>query len=240
MQINVLWYGNPEKTEYNVWWDMSILKDLFANQIMNTGYSFTQYDGIEALPEGEGAVVVIPSRLWLGKEEEINTSLQRLKFALVIVCGNEEGDFDFQKIRRPMLRIWIQLPRMNQHNDQYKLVNGYRPTTRQLVKEAGLQKRTIDYAFMGQRNHERRHQCVRSYIRDVLRCEDICEDGGPYTEGPRWNEFLDSDAARTHDRSHRADQHNRGRDEEHLDDRVGDPRSHEFVFHVKSENCSAD
>ena len=160
MNINIVWYGNPEKTEHRVWWDMALLNDLFANQIMNTGYTFTQYDGIEALPEGEGAAVVIPSRLWLGKEDEINDSLQRLKFALVIVCGNEEGDFDFQKIRRPMLRVWMQLPRMNQHNDQYKLINGYRPTTHQLVKEAGLQKRTIDYTFIGQNNHERRHQCV--------------------------------------------------------------------------------
>lgn len=161
MKINVVWYGNPEQTEYNIWWDMSILKDLFSGQLWQGKHEFIQYDGIEALPEDEGAVVVIPSRLWLGKEEEINASLQKLRFVVACICGNEESNFQWQAIRHPMLRVWMQLPRLNVHNDvSYKLINGYRPETRKLIKEVGMQKRTIDYAFIGQVNHERRRQCV--------------------------------------------------------------------------------
>ena len=160
-KVNVVWYGNPEKTEYRVWWDMSILQDLFNGRLWKGEHEFIQYDGVDSLPEGEGAVVVIPARLWADKEEVVSDSLQRLKFVVLICAGNEDNDFDFTKIRHPMLRVWMQLPRMNHHNDvSYKLVNGYRPTTRQLIKGTGLQERTIDYAFMGQINHERRHQCV--------------------------------------------------------------------------------
>jgi hypothetical protein len=109
--------------------------------------------------------VVIPSRLWLGNEERINESLQKLKWIVLMVCGNEEADFRFEKIKHPMLRVWMQLPRMNQHNDvSYKLVNGYRPHTRELLKEIGLQNRTLDYFFAGQINHARREQCLAAIL----------------------------------------------------------------------------
>lgn len=160
-KINVVWYGNPERTEYRIWWDMALLSDILANKIIQTNQEFIHYDGIDILPEGEGAVVMLPSRLWADREDEINNNLQRLKYVVLICFGNEEGTFNFTKIRHPMLRVWMQLPRMNMHNDvSYKLVNGYRTTTIEQIKTTGLQERTIDYAFIGQVNHERRHQCV--------------------------------------------------------------------------------
>lgn len=163
---DVVWYGDRQNEEYSVWWDMALLKDAFNGVLWKGTRSFRNYNGIDSLPqESKGAVVVVPSRLWVGSEHIINVTLQRLGFVVLILCGNEEGTFDISKIKHPMLRAWMQLPRMNKHNDvSYKLVNGYRTTTKQLIKEAGSQERTIDWAFMGQVNHERRQQCV-----DVLR-----------------------------------------------------------------------
>ena len=158
-QVNVVWYGDVEQSKFRGSWDMGILDDLTA------GPKYKHYEGIDALPKDSGAVVVVPSRLWLGKEEAINKAIQSLTYVVLILCGNEEADFDLSKIKHPMLRVWVQLPRMNLHNDvSYKLVNGYRPNTPQVLKEIGRQERIYDYSFAGQINHERRQQCI-----DVLR-----------------------------------------------------------------------
>lgn len=160
--IDVIWlsFHQPDILERG-YWDQGILEDTF-----NKG-NFVHHQSIDNVPpevEG-GAVVVINGRTHIEDTDKINEAIANLTWCLFIITGDEEALFPWREIHHPIMRVWVQLPRMNEHNDtSYKLVNGYRPTTREQIKRAGLQERTIDYAFMGQNNHERRQQCV-----DVLR-----------------------------------------------------------------------
>lgn len=148
---NVVWFGNPEQTEYHAWWDTALLHELLSD--------YTQHEGIAQLPDGEGAIVVLPTRLWTGCEQQVSDSLQRLKFVLLILAGDEEATFDWRAIRHPRMKVWVMMPRMNQHDDASHLLHGYAPNTRSALRECGQQVRDIDYFFCGQVNHPRREGC---------------------------------------------------------------------------------
>jgi hypothetical protein len=156
--INVIWksYHEPDIIARG-YWDQGILEDMF-----NRG-NYTHYTGFEDVPANTGAVVVINARTHLEDIPQINADINNLKWCILILTGDEEGQFAWQQISHPMLRVWVQLPRMNVHNDvSQKLPNGARPGTREKLKEIGPQIRDLDFMFVGQVNHERREQCVEA------------------------------------------------------------------------------
>lgn len=172
-QIDVIWksYREPEIIARG-YWDQAIVEDLFNHQ--NKDYNFTHHTRFDDLSYGEdmdnpGAVVVINGRTHVEDIEKINTAIAKLRWCLLIITGDEEGLFPWQDIKHPLLRTWVQLPRMNVHNDvSQKLPNGPRPGTRQILKEIGLQEKTQDWFFAGQINHDRREQCIEQlrYLKD--------------------------------------------------------------------------
>lgn len=159
--IDVVWYGNPEKTEYRVWWDLGILSDIFSNKIWQTGYEFRHYDGIDSLPaDSHGAVAVVPARLWVGKEEEINNQLQKLDFALLMLAGDEESLFAVEKITTPNTRIWVMSPKIGRHDSYGKLGSGY-PLHLHEYMPLNAPNKVMDYFFAGQVvNNKRREECA--------------------------------------------------------------------------------
>lgn len=159
--VNVVWlsYHKPEIKDRG-YWDQGILEDMFK---LGNFKHYTIEDYYDAIPDDEGVVVIINGRTHTSEEDirNINTNIERFAWVVFIVTGDEEALFPLDQIRHPMLRTWVQLPRMNKHNDvSYKLPNGYRPETRDTLKEIGLQERSLDWSFVGQVNHERRQQCV--------------------------------------------------------------------------------
>jgi hypothetical protein len=165
-EVLVIWksYHEPEFIARG-YWDQGILEDLFTRP---GELSFRHATTFDAVNEGEGldrdgAVVVINARSHLEDIDKINADISRLRWCLLILTGDEEGQFLWQHIRHPMLRTWVQLPRMNVHNDvAQKLPNGARPDTRKLLKAIGPQPKTLEFIFAGQVNHDRREQCVEA------------------------------------------------------------------------------
>lgn len=157
-KINVIWksYHKPEIIDRG-YWDQGILEDTFAKD------EFEHHTSMHAVPNGEGAIVVINGRTHVDDIALINKDLANLAWVLLIITGDEEGLFPWQEIRHPMLRTWVQLPRMNKHNDvSFKLPNGYRAGTPALLKDIGYWQKDIDFSFIGQVNHPRREQCVEA------------------------------------------------------------------------------
>ena len=162
-EISVVWksYHEPEIIARG-YWDQGILEDLFNRPQEDTFRHHTEFKDV---PENDGAVVIINARTHLEDYEQINADIASLRWCLLILTGDEEGQFDYQQIKHPLLRVWVQLPRMNVHNDvSQKLPNGARPNTRQLLYEIGKQERTLDWFFAGQINHDRREQCVNELV----------------------------------------------------------------------------
>lgn len=167
-QINVIWlsYHQPEVIARG-YWDQGLLEDIFklgdynhyinfATEAAERGDSYPWYKH-----DGEGAVVIINGRTHVDDTDKINEDIAKLSWVLFIETGDEEATFPWREVKHPRMKIWMMLPRMNEHNDtHFKLPQGYRPGTPELLKEIGQRERTIDYSFVGQNNHERRNQCV--------------------------------------------------------------------------------
>lgn len=155
--INVVWisYHKPEIIERG-YWDQGLLEDLFKQA------SCQHFTSVSDVPDGEGAVFVINGRTHITEDDisRINDDISKLPWVLFVDTGDEESSFPWRNVKHPLMRVWMMLPRMNQHDDtHFKLPNGYRPTTRELLGTIGCQERSIDYSFVGQVNHERRKQC---------------------------------------------------------------------------------
>lgn len=153
--VDVVWksYHEPEAINRG-YWDQGILEDLFKRGEFN---HHTEVTDIE-----DGAVFVLNGRMHATDIASITEDLLKLRWVLLIITGDEEAVFPIEDIKHPLLRVWMQLPRMNRHNDvSFKLPNGYRPETRDLLKKIGYQEKAQDWFFAGQVNHERREQCVQ-------------------------------------------------------------------------------
>lgn len=153
-KINVVWksYHKPEIIERG-YWDQGLLEDIFKQlEVVH----HTDFDWVK----DDGAVVIINGRTHTEDADKINEDIAKLKWVLFIDTGDEEATFPWREIKHPIMKVWMMLPRMTEHNDtHYKLPNGYRPNTRELLKGIGQQERTIGWSFAGQVNHERRQQC---------------------------------------------------------------------------------
>lgn len=159
-KINVVWKTyHPSTTINRGYWDQGILEDLFKDGEFEHHNDF----GFVKHPYSEGAIVIINGRTHVNELPKINGDINKLRWVLFIETGDEEALFPFRELKHPIMRVWLQLPRMNLHNDvSYHLVNGYRPETMETLKQIGKQNRSIDVYFAGQVNHARREQCVEA------------------------------------------------------------------------------
>lgn len=159
-KINVVWKTYlPTTTINRGYWDQGILEDLFKDG------EFEHYNNFDWVkhPYDQGAIVIINGRTHVNETPKINADINKLRWVLFIETGDEEATFPWREIKHPIMRVWLQLPRMNVHDDvSFHLPNGYRPETMELLKEIGKQERSIDVYFAGQVNHARREQCVEA------------------------------------------------------------------------------
>lgn len=154
-QVDVIWksYHEPEAIARG-YWDQGLLEDLLSGSGFKHLTDFHPY-------RTAGSIVVINGRMHAGDVRKINDDIAKLPWVLLIITGDEESLFPWTEIHHPRMRLWVQLPRLHQHNDvAFKLPNGYRPNTRASLDEIGYQQRTRDYFFAGQVNHPRRQECV--------------------------------------------------------------------------------
>jgi hypothetical protein len=153
----VVWksYHKPEILGRG-YWDQGLLEDIFKKG------DYEHVEGVNEVPEGYGAIFIINGRTHIEDMAAINADIAQLRWVLFIDTGDEEATFPWREVKHPIMKVWMMLPRMNEHNDtHFKLPNGYRPTTRETLSRIGYQEKTVDWFFAGQVNHERREQCVQ-------------------------------------------------------------------------------
>lgn len=168
--VHVLWlsYHEPDILARG-YWDQGLLEDIFkqGSFMHHVGRSevfdfLEANDSVEIPEEREGAIVVINGRTHVDDVLQVNSDIIRLRWCLFIETGDEEATFPWREIKHPRMKVWMMLPRMNQHDDvSFHLPNGYRPVTRSTLHEVGYQPKRFDWFFAGQVNHARREQCVQ-------------------------------------------------------------------------------
>lgn len=189
--VNVIWasYHEPEIIARG-YWDQGLLEDIFKQGNFVHWNNFSHFNDYH---DKQGAIVIINGRTHIEDAEQINKDIAKLSWVLFIDTGDEEALFPWREIKHPIMRVWMMLPRMNQHDDtHFKLPNGYRPDTHETLKSIGYHEKDLDWFFAGQVNHERREQCVAElkYLVDsgecpngiMIKTESFGEEKIPYRE----------------------------------------------------------
>lgn len=156
-------------------WDYAIVEDLFKN---------LESVEVNKLPDVDFGVVVVPARGHAGHEEKINKEVNKIKKVILFLMGDEEGDFDTNKIKHPDISIWVQNPIPGRHDEFMRIGTGYAPKIKECVE---LPNKSLDFFFAGQVTHSRREECVK-YLRD-LKGGELVETKG-FTQGLEPSEYF--------------------------------------------------
>ena len=71
------------------------------------------------------AIVAIAARHHAGYEDQINQELDKIGNCVLFLMGDEEADFDVEKIRKNNMHIWVQNPHMGKHDNYDRIGTGY-------------------------------------------------------------------------------------------------------------------
>ena len=124
------------------------------------GFEFENIFSLSAVPEGEGAVVIIPARYHYRDVSRINEDLSRFPWVVLMLVGDEESIFPTEELRHPNFRLWVMTPIPGKHKADHFLTHGYTPQTRPILKGFECPKKYTDWFFAGQITHQRRKECI--------------------------------------------------------------------------------
>lgn len=157
---NILWY-----LKRRLCYDQTLISELFDEpEFAHSEFSRGQ-DYI--VTEDFGAIVVIPGRQCVEPPENdvpmLRALLQRMKWAVVLITGDEESRFPFQELMMPHTRVWVMSPVQGKHDvlEGRHLINGSQPHLASAFAAPHTMVKDLDWAFAGQITHPRREQCAR-------------------------------------------------------------------------------
>jgi len=156
--LDVVWLSLHDDTIARGYWDQGLLEDVLAG-----AYSTMPPVVHHLAPEGlDGATVVIPARHHAADADRINDLLSPLRWAVVILTGDEDAAFPAADLRHPRMRLWVQSPHPERHESvaHRPFPCGYPPHVRPALAAIGDAPRTVDVSFAGQVTHPRRHACA--------------------------------------------------------------------------------
>lgn len=160
--INVVWlhYDAPASPARG-YWDQGMIEHLLSNRMWATGFDFAHTEDVADVPDGAGAVIVMPARAQVAHVDRLNDDIERLAWVLLLLTGDEEASFPAERVAHPNMRLWVMSPRPGRpaHEAATKLGTGFPPQLHTLMPSVAPDK-TSDFFFAGQVTHERRTQCV--------------------------------------------------------------------------------
>lgn len=165
MNIPVVWLSYDKETPARGYWDQGMIEALFAHDLWRPVGAHT-YRHILSLPEKvegaiNGAVVVFPARAQVDYVDRLNADLKALDWVILVLTGDEEASFRFDKIDHPNMKVWAMSPRkLPRFENTRNIGTGWPPEAKKWLprfKEEAF-KRPDDWMFAGQITHERRHQ----------------------------------------------------------------------------------
>lgn len=165
--IDIVYESYHSETPKRGYWDHGLLDAVFDREIWRPVFAneFVRRDGFAELPnDAEGAVIVLPARYHANDVDKLNADIARLKWAVIMLVGDEAAEFPSEKIVHPNMIIWVMTPHIDKHESADRLlVNGWPPKTRELLRQYKTEadERPLDWFFAGQVTHSRRKKCVK-------------------------------------------------------------------------------
>lgn len=166
MRIYVVWQSYLQETPSRGYWDEALIEATLARRTWTPvlAHEFVDCNGFAELPaEADGAVVIFPGMKQAACVEALNADLARLRWAVLLLVGDEAGVFPAEQIKHPNLKLWVMMPRPGRHDfaDRH-LTNGYTSETYRLGQISWSEPRRLDWFFSGQVTHRRRRECCHA------------------------------------------------------------------------------
>lgn len=167
--VPVTWLNLNPDAPARGYWDQGTLEDLFSNNLWQPAghHVFEHIEG--EMPPSTGSVVVIPARQNAENAEEINRILNGIEWVLVILTGDEDGEFPVELLQHPNMRVWLMTPQKGRNYENVRRFIGtmYPPGLR---LPPGLRHhsfpppdKSTPVFFSGQNTHARRHQVLDAF-----------------------------------------------------------------------------
>ena len=135
------------------YWDQTLLFKFFAQK---------EFQIVEDLDfqKQDVAIVIIPGRQNVEYIKEINQYINNLQGVVLIIGGDEEGNFPIDQIIHTNIKVWLMTPHVEK---AYPTVDrfigeGYTPHCEYLPSHFPIKER--NWFFAGQVTHQRRADCV--------------------------------------------------------------------------------
>lgn len=193
MAVKVVWHTYQDETIARGYWDQGLLEDIFARKWECVRYEFEHYMGFDEIEDGEGAIVVIPARHNAEHFRALDEDINKLRWCLLILTGDEESVFQLGNISHPNIRYWLMSPNPIKHTmreDIQYIGSGYPPQAGPILKGLPQSNRSINWFFSGQVTHPRREQLVRELERVAARgLPGECISTPGFTQGLSHEEY---------------------------------------------------
>lgn len=190
----VVWvsYRQPEIIARG-YWDEGLLERLFDRRLWDPvrGHSYTHYQWLEKVPDGHGAVVIVPAQHHVDHVERINADIARLPWCVLILAGDEHSLFPWRRLRHPRMHLWVMTPRPGEHQGLVRFLGeGWHVDTPDVVAAVPADApRPLPWFFAGQVTHERRRACVEALRALPHHSSQLVETPG-FTQGLPRHEYL--------------------------------------------------
>lgn len=162
--INVVWTTHNQESISRGYWDQGWLERILDQTLHPHSYTFTHFPKASAVPDREGAVVIIPGRWNVEYTSELAEEMSGLTWALIVITGDEESVFPWENLHTnlPMDHFfWIQTPHPHKHNHNFIRPIGdfWPPSCPEIINSLFPTTRTWNWSFSGQVNNPARVEC---------------------------------------------------------------------------------
>lgn len=196
MTVPLVWVSYHPEVNARAQWDCGLLENLFNRSMWTPVLArrFSHRTGFDQVGDGAGAVVVVPAQHHVDDVDRLNRDLERLRWCVVMLIGDEHSLFPWHELSHPAMRLWIMTPRPSVHTHgvgRRFIGEGYGPsdTPGVLAQFAPAVERQRDFFFAGQVTHERRRSCVEA-LRALHHDDDWLVETPGFLQGLARLEYL--------------------------------------------------
>lgn len=196
MTVDVYWLSRrPLVVQSHGPWDTGLLDAMFDGALWPHPWEFNHHHNVASLEVQDRAIVVLPARHHAtdGDIDWLNAELRKLKAALLILVGDEEGIFPWRDIKQDNVRFWVQIPSVEAHMDMadwaYFFGDGWKRDTPALIGAERVAK-SVKWSFAGQVTNARRIAAVKGLTLTQKRTPGELLETEGFTQGIAREHFL--------------------------------------------------